>query len=320
MRTKNIHFRVIFDSPARISGSGVGVPTLLGSTLKGLIRHCFRSYLGIEPGSADEAQLFGTAESRGRISLIDMRFEGTPEGHCSVQLDPYSKTAAPDSFCQEMVVPAGAMLLGAVAVDEAVTDRQITLLRAAMSSIEVFGIGAHRARGYGWCRVEFVDLHEVGRVFISYAWEDEEHNEWVLRLAERLTKEGVSTIFDRYDLSFGENVHVFMEQAIDRAAKVLLILTPTYKAKASARAGGVGFEFSMITSELFENLARNKKFVPVLRRGTRQTSIPKSLLPFRCCDMTQDRQFERKFSELYGAIVGNPPMQRPRSRFGNPDG
>ena len=62
-------------------------------------------------------------------------------------------------------------------------------------------------------------------------------------------------------LAFGDNVHLFMEQALDHAAKVLLILSPLYKEKATARTGGVGLEFSMITSELFESLARNKKFI-----------------------------------------------------------
>jgi hypothetical protein len=111
-----------------------------------------------------------------------------------------------------------------------------------------------------------------------------------------------------------------MEQALERAAKVLLILTPAYKEKATARTGGVGFEFSMITSDLFESLAKNKKFIPVLRRGTRGTSIPKVLLPFKYCDMTADHPFERNFTELYGAIIGKAPVQRPRSRFGGSNG
>ena len=265
MSSKVLNFRVIFDSPAKVSGSGEGVPTLLASSLLGAIRHCFLSYASSDPDPADKDQLFGTAERRGRIRVVDLRFEGTPGDHVGVGLDRFTGTTTEHALFHEIVVPAGAMLIGAVWADETVTDRQLTLLRAAMTSIELTGLGAGRAGGYGLCRLEFVNLKEVGRVFLSYAWEDEEHNEWVLQLADRLTKEGISVIFDRYDLHLGDNVHLFMEQALDHAAKVLLILSPLYKEKATARTGGVGLEFSMITSELFESLARNKKFIPVVK-------------------------------------------------------
>jgi hypothetical protein len=308
------------DSPARLTVLRDGVPTLLASSLLGAIRHCFRSYLNVEPNSPDEEQLFGTADRRGRIKVVDLRFEGAAEERIAVRLDRFTGTAAQDSLAREVVVPSGAMFVGAVWFDGTATERELTLLRSAIASVELLGIGAGRALGYGLCRLEFLDLKEVGRVFLSYAWEDEEHNEWVLHLADRLTKEGISVIFDRYDLRIGENVHVFMEQALDRAAKVLLVLTPVYKEKATTRTGGVGFEFSMITSELFETLASNKKFIPVLRRGTPGTSIPKVLLPFKYCDMTVDHLFERQFTELYGAIIGRTPLTRPISRFGNSDG
>jgi hypothetical protein len=177
MSANVLNFRIILDSPAKLAGSGEGVPTLIAHSLLGAIRHSFRLYMNVEPGSFDEEQLFGTAERMGRIRVVDMRFEGAPEERIAVRLDPLTGSGMQDSLFREVVVPSGAMLVGAVWVHGTATDRQLTLLRSAIARVELLGIGAHRARGYGLCRVELIDLEEVGRVFVSYAWEDEEHNE-----------------------------------------------------------------------------------------------------------------------------------------------
>lgn len=78
-------------------------------------------------------------------------------------------------------------------------------------SLELIGIGKEVHLAYGRCHVEFIDLREVGRVLLSYAWEDEVHNQWVESLADRLTKEGISVLFDRYDVQIGNNIQVYME-------------------------------------------------------------------------------------------------------------
>ena len=38
------------------------------------------------------------------------------------------------------------------------------------------------------------------KVFISYAWESEEHREWVKALADRLLSDGIDAVLDQYDL------------------------------------------------------------------------------------------------------------------------
>ena len=37
-------------------------------------------------------------------------------------------------------------------------------------------------------------------VFISYSWDNEDHKQWVLELANKLVKEGVNVLLDRYEL------------------------------------------------------------------------------------------------------------------------
>lgn len=306
-----LNFRFILESPAKLSVVN-GVPTELASSLMGRIRHCFRTYLNVT--ETDEDDLFGTPDRRGRIVVKELAFQGSPDSTVSVAIDRLTGVAKSGTLTEEQTVPAGSTIVGAVWIDAAISDRQRMLLESAILTIELTGLGRGQTRGYGQCRVDFVDLTSVGRVFISYTWEDESHNEWVLQLADRLTKEGISVVFDRYDLSIGDNVHTFMERAVERANKVLLILTPNYKDKATARRGGAGFEFSLITSELFDSLAENKKFLPVLRRGDAASSVPPILKPYMYCNMVDDNSYERAFTDLYAAVLGAPSVRRPQQR------
>lgn len=105
------------------------------------------------------------------------------------------------------------------------------------------------------------------KVFISYSWEDNEHKEWVKSLADRLLSDGIEACVDQYDLTLGDRLPQFMEQSIADADYVLIICTPTYKSKSDNRKGGVGYEGHIISGELF-NKGNEKKFIPVIRRGT----------------------------------------------------
>ena len=77
--------------------------------------------------------------------------------------------------------------------------------------------------------------------FISYVWEDDEHVAWVERLATRLrTKDGIDVTLDRWDAGPGDELPWFMEKTIRESRFVLLVCTPSYKAKFDERRGGVG--------------------------------------------------------------------------------
>ncbi|MEL6135162.1 MAG: toll/interleukin-1 receptor domain-containing protein, partial [Bacteroidota bacterium] len=82
------------------------------------------------------------------------------------------------------------------------------------------------------------------KVFISYSWDSDEHKEWVKQLADRLMADGIDITLDQYDLLLGRNLTHYMEEAVETANKVILILTENYKLKAEKRTGGVGYEYS----------------------------------------------------------------------------
>lgn len=70
-------------------------------------------------------------------------------------------------------------------------------------------------------------MSDAPKVFISYSWDGEEHEKWVLRLAERLiTEGGVDVLLDQYEMRGGRNLNHFMERAVAEADKVLLSFLP----------------------------------------------------------------------------------------------
>ena len=89
-------------------------------------------------------------------------------------------------------------------------------------------------------------------------------------------------LFDKFDLAVGDNIPVYMEQAIEKANKILVILTPPYKSKFDKREGGVGYETALYITDLSTMLATNNKVLPILRRGDFVTSIPKNLTAIFC--------------------------------------
>lgn len=132
-------------------------------------------------------------------------------------------------------------------------------------------------------------------VFISYCWEDDEHIAWVRRLAEDLSC-WVKIRLDQ-KLPLGWELNRFMEQAVATSDKVLIIATPEYKDRADNRKRGVGYETSLITDDLVND--QNKiKFIPIIRKGTKETSYPRYLGSRKGLYMTDDGRYKEQLNEL----------------------
>ncbi|UOO89164.1 TIR domain-containing protein [Vitreoscilla massiliensis] len=104
------------------------------------------------------------------------------------------------------------------------------------------------------------------KLFISYSWSSPEHEDWVLELATSLRQDGVDAMLDKWDLKEGHDSIAFMERMVNdpEITKVLLICDKTYASKANARAGGVGIEAQIVSSELYNKVVQ-EKFVAVIR-------------------------------------------------------
>jgi hypothetical protein len=128
-------------------------------------------------------------------------------------------------------------------------------------------------------------------VFISYSWDSEDHKRWVRELATRLQQNGVEVLLDQWDTHPGIDLALYMEQCVRDANFVLLVCTPKFALRANGVQGGVGYEKTIVTGEIFYS-ASSKKFVPILRSGEPSVSIPSYLKTKQFVDFRSDDVFE----------------------------
>jgi hypothetical protein len=103
------------------------------------------------------------------------------------------------------------------------------------------------------------------KVFVSYSWTDQEHEERILAWCERLTSDGVEVIIDKWSLSEGHDKYAFMEKMVVDASitHVLVVTDAAYARKADSRTKGVGTESQIISAEVYGK-ATQDKFLPLV--------------------------------------------------------
>jgi len=151
----------------------------------------------------------------------------------------------------------------------------------------------------------------MNKIFISYSWDSDEHKEWVLSLANKLISDGIDVILDQYELKLGKSLTHFMESSVIESDRVLIIMTENYKTKADQRKGGVGYEYSIINSDVYKNQLEHK-FIPVLRAGTFESSTPIFLKPYVALDMSAEEKLKTKYEELLRELYNEPSLKKPQ--------
>lgn len=143
---------------------------------------------------------------------------------------------------------------------------------------------------------------ERPKVFISYAWgEKEEYKPWVKKLADSL-QDDIDVILDQNELGFGSHLTRFMTHGIEDSDRILVVLTPTYKKKSRALKGGTAFEEAIISTELLGDIDE-RRIIPIMKEGDKESSAPLSLKGLIYCDMTDDDLFQKRVAELKGDII-----------------
>ena len=121
-------------------------------------------------------------------------------------------------------------------------------------------------------------------VFISYSHDSDAHRERVLGLSERLRKDGIPTILDRYVRkgSPDEGWPRWMLNGLDSATRVLCVCTETYYRRfrgleVPSKGKGVDWEGALLTQALYDARSRTNEFVPVLFERSDESYIPEPL-------------------------------------------
>lgn len=145
---------------------------------------------------------------------------------------------------------------------------------------------------------------ETPKAFISYAWESDELKEWVKSLATELRNDGIDVKLDRWEVAPGDQMPHFMEKSVRENDYVLIICTPKYKTKSENRIGGVGYEGDIMTAEVLQN-SNHRKFIPILKSGTKETSIPTWLLGKYYVDLSNEKHFDNNYSDLTTTLLND---------------
>ena len=143
------------------------------------------------------------------------------------------------------------------------------------------------------------------KVFISYSWDCEKHMKWVRKLAKDLNNHGIFVIYDK-GLRAGDDLNVFMKQISESETEnIICIMTPEYKRKAEDGIGGVGEEYPIIKKEI--EGGKDGKYIPILRKGTKEESLTKEFKKLAFLDFTNDDNYAEKFEELVNTIFHRLP-------------
>lgn len=146
--------------------------------------------------------------------------------------------------------------------------------------------------------------------FFSYSWDNPQHEQWVVDLANRLRADGgIDAQIDKFVLyEKTVNLNQMMIEAMRDYDYVIVVLTENYANKADAFTGGVGFESEL----LLPTLRRNKdKIILIMRHsGNYEAVFPFHLQDYYAIDFSNEDQFENKLQELIRRIYRASPYQK----------
>ena len=146
-------------------------------------------------------------------------------------------------------------------------------------------------------------------VFISYAWDSEEHKNWVLKLASDLRSHGVDAILDQWDARLGNDLFFFMEQGLTTSHLVLCICSDRYVEKANGGIGGAGYEKRILASELISG--NDTRFIlPIIKGNSNYCKLPTFLSGLKYVDFDCGDYFDC-YRELLERIYDEDIKKKP---------
>lgn len=158
-------------------------------------------------------------------------------------------------------------------------------------------------------------IDNIIKVFISYSWDNEQHQKWVKKFADDLDAyKEVHIVLDQYDLSSFDDKNHFMEQAVYDSQIILIVCTEEYANKANNRKGGVGIETKMTIARHWDEMEKTgKSDVIAILRGDKTKSIPYYLKDKIYISFEEEKNYANSLSELIDKIKSkiNSESKRP---------
>lgn len=145
------------------------------------------------------------------------------------------------------------------------------------------------------------------KVFISYSWDDSNHQNWVVNLANSLRDNGIDADVDLFNIhQKTTNLNKMMIKKISSCDNVIVVLTESYKQKATNWKGGVGFESELLLSELTNQEAKDKIIFIMKNPNGYENAFPPQYKNYYAIDFSEESKFAIKFKELLHRVYGEP--------------
>lgn len=145
---------------------------------------------------------------------------------------------------------------------------------------------------------------EREKIFVSYSWDSQEHQEWIAHLVRRLRNEGYNATYDQYITSQNTiNLNRMMVEHIKNDDYVIVVVTENYANKADEFTGGVGFETELLLSVINEN--RDNVIVVAKQPDINSKRVPFYLKGYHYIDFSND-DFESSLDDLIYRLQKTP--------------
>ncbi|WP_460231416.1 toll/interleukin-1 receptor domain-containing protein [Agrobacterium radiobacter] len=151
------------------------------------------------------------------------------------------------------------------------------------------------------------------RVFISYSWSNQDHQNQVIDIAKSLVGEGIDVVLDVWDLKPGNDSYVFMESMVsDNVTKVLMLCDETYVKKSDDRQGGAGTEAQIITPKIYREHNQDKFVAAIMGRDENGNPYIPTYYGGRIYfDLTSPTNYPTEFEKIVRWAWGKPLHEKP---------
>ncbi|KFC21534.1 SEFIR domain-containing protein [Chryseobacterium sp. FH1] len=145
------------------------------------------------------------------------------------------------------------------------------------------------------------EIKKFKKIFITYAWTDEEFNSKVISFVNFLREKGFDAFMDKKESQeeASINFNEMMIKGIDKSDKVIVILNEVYKERADNFIGGVGTEFKIILEDM--KTSKNKYIFISFGSEKFDKITPTGILGTEIIDLKKD-QDENNFNILFSKI------------------
>lgn len=149
----------------------------------------------------------------------------------------------------------------------------------------------------------------VPKVFISYKWESDDHNDWVMKFAVDLRSAGIDALLDRWEVRYGDSFTDYMASKISESDVMLFIMTTASVAsveESAGKGGAVKFEMQLASSRKIAG--ENIRIIPIYREGTKTAAHVKD---HRYADFRDDSKYSNNLQLLISDLLEIGPLAPP---------